>query len=983
MSGDKKVARSANNVKCWDCAGHATERLEDMFVDIVQRRRIESGQRPARRTVFLKQHGAAYGTFAPLPDLPEDMRVGVFAMGPKPCWVRFSSDTQPTSPDLGTTLGIGIKLFDAPGPKLIGDSDTADFIMQNHDVFFVDNAAQMCEFTTAGVVDGNYPAYLREHPRTAKILDEMKKREASCLTADYWAILPFAFGVDANGKPRYVKYKLEPEGQPAGQPFNNNDYLALDLQRRLGRHEARFKFMVQFCTHPKTMPLDKATVRWDSPFVQIATLVLPQQDIHKRGQSEYGENLSFNIWRTPPEQEPQGSIAAARRVVYQGSADQRREANGVTLTEPKQPPPAGDDTPPPAPDNCIVKAAIYPPIGVARVGNSKSGFFVGPEVPCPSPEKPGFYRDKHGALKRQAARFRVYGLNAAGEAIAELTADNAEIEWKVHLANQKSSWYEFQIALDIPEATAAPPSLLRNSTIGDRKQLTIDPGGRKIGGKDEVGKRYRFDSGCFMGAEVYLGELRTDEAGRLIVLGGHGKSASCDGSRAVTFANNDGWYDDTSDGPVTAKVVYRGVELKVEPAWVVVAPPNYAPMLKSVRTMWDLMRDVAVGNGMLPCPPRPSFENDIRPIFERMTQLQWVNAGFAAAFGWGGPFDLTTPEWLSKLADPSPAYMEMRRTIANNFRHYDVDAWSPTPWPWLYGDAMSVPAAHTPRQHCTLTDLQLSFLEQWANGDFDADYLPDPSPPRAIDEVPVAAQPDTLTRAAMQFCLADAFHPGCEMTWPMRQPGMYMSAYRLKHAPKGWVPPAYGAELTAVVWSELPNGPIRGGQMPGTVTRWMAVPWQTDTASCRSGYDAAYDPYLPTFWPARVPNEVMSEKDYRTVMDTGLELSDRLQAFASRAQWVRPLGMDKGYTHQINHMIHHFDKMGVVEVREGIPGSKDFPPVMQVSEGKHDWAGQEHEKCLALTAVAPEAQERDQYDDADQDLTRIEKVRRFPHGLRN
>ena len=70
---------------------------------------------------------------------------------------------------------------------------------------------------------------------------------------------------------------------------------------------------------------------------------------------------------------------------------------------------------------------------------------------------------------------------------------------------------------------------------------------------------------------------------------------------------------------------------EIDPAWVVVAPPNYAPLQKSVRTMWDLMRDVAISAGMLPKPARPSFERDIRPIFERLARLQWVNAGFAAA----------------------------------------------------------------------------------------------------------------------------------------------------------------------------------------------------------------------------------------------------------------------------------------------------------------------------------------------------------------
>ena len=54
------------------------------------------------------------------------------------------------------------------------------------------------------------------------------------------------------------------------------------------------------------------------------------------------------------------------------------------------------------------------------------------------------------------------------------------------------------------------------------------------------------------------------------VLGGRGHSASADGSPATTFANNDGWHDDTSDGPVHATVKLGGVALPVDSAWVLV-----------------------------------------------------------------------------------------------------------------------------------------------------------------------------------------------------------------------------------------------------------------------------------------------------------------------------------------------------------------------------------------------------------------------------
>ena len=630
----------------------------------------------------------------------------------------------------------------------------------------------------------------------------------------------------------------------------------------------------------------------------------------------------------------------------------------------------------------IVRAAIHPSIGIVRVGNSADDFFLEPEVPDPAPQPPNFYRDSTGALKRQAARFRIYGLNAKGEAVAELTASNAKIRWSVHLANKKAAWYQFQLALDIHEASSAPPTLLRNAGIGDRKRLVIDPGPRSITGKKtKGGASHAFDTGSFMEKPVYLGELMTDEEGRLIVLGGRGQSASYNGARAMTFANNDGWHDDTSDGPVTAKVVYQGKELHVEPAWVVVAPPNYAPQLKSVRTMWDLMRDLAIsaklpkthGGPHLQAPRRPSFQNDIRPIFERLARLEWVNAGYAGAFGWKGPLHFTDPQWLARLASRSSALKEMRLSLANQFRNFNRDSWSPIPWPFQYGDAMAVPPATSPRQMVAVSNTQLEMLQQWAEGDFVPDYPPKVEPPRKIEDMPLAEQPDTLDRASLEFCLADAFHPGCEMTWPMRQSSLYRSAFRILHAPENWVEPDYGPQLSLDMIPPPANHPFLG-QVPGGITRWMAVPWQTDTASCRYAYGDSYDPNLPTFWPARVPNHVLDEPHYKIVMDGKQSLNKRMAAFATRTAWTRPLGSQdvktsQGYLNQINNMMQRFGEMGVVEHRDG-PGDADFPATMQVQNLPAHTRKQLEEQNEPLNAS-----------DAV-DLSGIEKVRRFPRGLK-
>jgi len=94
-------------------------------------------------------------------------------------------------------------------------------------------------------------------------------------------------------------------------------------------------------------------------------------------------------------------------------------------------------------DGRIVRAAIHPAIGIARVGNSPGEYYFGPEIPGGLPIAPDGYKDESGAMKRQAARFRVFGLDASGQVVRELTADEADITWTVRLANKKASWYQF------------------------------------------------------------------------------------------------------------------------------------------------------------------------------------------------------------------------------------------------------------------------------------------------------------------------------------------------------------------------------------------------------------------------------------------------------------------------------------------------------------------------------------------------------------
>src|SRR5262249_35588352 len=119
----------------------------------------------------------------------------------------------------------------------------------------------------------------------------------------------------------------------------------------------------------------------------------------------------------------------------------------------------------------------------------------------------------------------------------------------------------------------------------------------------------------------YLGQLRTDAEGNLIVLGGQGQASyqSATPPPLTTYANNDGWFDDASDGPVTATVMIKDTgSARAVPvdanggAWVLCTPPDFAPRIGAAVTGYDLLFDLAVRS--IPIPPENGLYDDGQPL---------------------------------------------------------------------------------------------------------------------------------------------------------------------------------------------------------------------------------------------------------------------------------------------------------------------------------------------------------------------------------
>lgn len=568
-------------------------------------------------------------------------------------------------------------------------------------------------------------------------------------------------------------------------------------------------------------------------------------------------------------------------------------------------------------DQTITKVAIHPAIGIARVGNSTE-YFMASEIPGQPPQPDGGFKDAQGKVKKQAVRFRIYGLNDAGEIVKELKgSDGAKIDWHVHIANRKAAWYQFSNALDleggINQQGLSIPAKFRNLQFpqGQRDQLVIDAGKQTISGihAARVSLMGAFPEAAypnhFVQKPVPLGHLLTDEQGRLMFFGGDGRSASYDNTPAATFANNDKWHDDVSDGPVHATVTYQGKTMEAIPAHVVVTPPNFGPGLYAMTTMYDVVRDMYIREGVLPEVSAINFWEDVYPILERMSQTQWVNEGFNVLFGKNSPSDPTAPELLEKLSNPAKEHEPIRTRWFEMFRDPESHDANPVQFPPFYGDTFSE-FTDRPNAELAVTQTQYKILKMWAKGEFP--HYGEPAKPQSFNELSPKAQTESLDIAGLDECMGGPFHPGIEMSWPMRhlimwEPGM---PYRLKTSET--TQDDFGPYLAPA--TVLADGGPLDGSGPGSITRWTGVPWQTDEASCRSGYDVDTYLPLPSFWAARVPNQVLSEKSLERIKDTQLNIAQRLKHFDYRQDWLRILGSD--YTEVINNMVNHWDKMGII-----------------------------------------------------------------------
>lgn len=618
----------------------------------------------------------------------------------------------------------------------------------------------------------------------------------------------------------------------------------------------------------------------------------------------------------------------------------------------------------------VAKVRIYPAIGICRVGGAESWFYA-PEVPgLPPIPADGNFKDGTEKIKKQVQRFRVYAFDNDDNIIGEVTGD--DITWGVHLANTKANWYGFNNPLDNKDLAPGLPSQKRNQYFvsdKDREEnLIIDGGLLEISGTDTNADGgdadYQFE-GIFWGGQptaekVGLGQLRTDDAGRLMVVPPDGVSNSPSGAAITSFADNNAWHDDWCDGPVTASVTIGGQTYEAEPSWVACVGPNFAPEIPPITTMYDVVADMNVQAGWAELPDLPlSFMTYIYPTFRRVALMEWVTQAANLRQGWLAIGDLSDPDYVAQLADPDPSNAEFRAQIFDLFRDpYNLsdDAYieERLKIPYMLGDGVNYDGS--PLQWFQFPKLQYEYLRAWAAGEFVNDYdgqLPEDvvTDYGSFDDIPLELQPGALTQAALEPLSGGAFHPGVELTYYLRLKEMYAHQYddsaelfRIAHGDRDSLNQNLGRLLTPEIafdgFGDTP--PPIGPQMAGDLTRWMGLPWQCDAFSCQQ---VLMQQNYPTavWWPALLPIDVLPEAYYAAALDDDLSPDEQDKFLNSRISWSRGVAgigyhANGSYWDGITNMITVWERMGFV-VRMPSPQGDVFVEMQHADnmETRFDW----------------------------------------------
>ena len=291
-----------------------------------------------------KTHGIVRGEFIVRPDLPENLRRGIYAE-PRTykAWVRFSGPGPYITPDIDDVgfMSISIKLMGVPGPKLMEEEKfTQDMFGVSTATFVTPDTDANAQLQKESLKNTQIFYFLNFHRH--HILDLIMqglwiKTQSSPFEAPYFSCVPYLLG-----EGQAMQYSIWPRTRrrtpiprlPLRPP---DDYLRNAMVATLAKEDVEFDIKLQLQTDPYRMPIENNAVLWPeklSPRITAATLRIPKQKFDYPAQLEFARRLSYNPWHCIPEHRPLGNQSRARRRMYDTLSRLRHSKNNVPLYEP-------------------------------------------------------------------------------------------------------------------------------------------------------------------------------------------------------------------------------------------------------------------------------------------------------------------------------------------------------------------------------------------------------------------------------------------------------------------------------------------------------------------------------------------------------------------------------------------------------------------------------------------------------------------------
>lgn len=324
----------------------AIAELDEMLQESIRKR--YATERPARRDAHTKAQGCVKARFTVNADVPEDLRVGLFASPTTyDAWIRFSNSFETPQPDDAPDgRGMAIKLMNVGGarnlPRYEGKG-TYDISLINDPAFVVRDAVRYVKLTKR-ILAGKPVRYFvasgmgfrgSSGYREARNAQRLAKNEPlSLLTQRYFSMTPYAMGDGAAAM--FGAQPCTPDDRPRPDDIAY-DYYREDLIERLGKADYCFDFQIQLQADPVKTPIEDGTVVWDesnSEFRTVGRIEIMRQTFASPEQDEFCENLSIHPWNSMPQHRPLGGTNRVRKIVYETISDLRHEMNELERWEP-------------------------------------------------------------------------------------------------------------------------------------------------------------------------------------------------------------------------------------------------------------------------------------------------------------------------------------------------------------------------------------------------------------------------------------------------------------------------------------------------------------------------------------------------------------------------------------------------------------------------------------------------------------------------